>query len=380
MRFTLDQPDMARALALAASIAPSKPEIPVLGHALLEASPGQLRVTASDLKLQVSLTIPANVIMPGRVLAHADRLHDIAKLTPPGAEVAFDAEDDAALKVSAGRSRYRVATWRPTDDFPVMTGNDMPATIDCEAEDLARLLNRVAFAASVDDTRYYINGVNLHQGDRVNTLRAAATNTLALAWAELQLDDPAPEVAVTVPRPAVSIIQAMLGKARKDDPVGLCWSPIRVRFWMADAEVICRAIDPHPPYPAYRNFIPTDNPVRFKVERKLMIEMSHRAMIGSGDRAVAYDLESGQLRAYGARADTGEDAADEIEADYDGPDLNFVVDGSRMVACLEQVDGDQVEIRTGFDGAPLLMSAPGQEDHLVFSVVQRRGRPAQAAA
>ncbi len=62
MDLTIDQASLARALRLAARVAPARSPLPILQHALLVAGPGRLTVTACDHDLAVLATLAAALL------------------------------------------------------------------------------------------------------------------------------------------------------------------------------------------------------------------------------------------------------------------------------------------------------------------------------
>lgn len=61
LHFTVNRGEFLRALAHAAAIVERRNTIPVLSNVLLEAAGDTLKITATDLNLQIALDVPCNV-------------------------------------------------------------------------------------------------------------------------------------------------------------------------------------------------------------------------------------------------------------------------------------------------------------------------------
>ena len=61
---------------------------------------------------------------------------------------------------------------------------------------MKRLIDRIQFAISTEETRFYLNGIYLHSAGRAKdpTLRAVATDGHRLAQLELELPDGATDM------------------------------------------------------------------------------------------------------------------------------------------------------------------------------------------
>ena len=57
------------------------------------------------------------------------------------------------------------------------------------ADDLKGLIEKTRFAISTEETRYYLNGIYLHEVGRRSLLRAVATDGHRLAQAQIPLPD-----------------------------------------------------------------------------------------------------------------------------------------------------------------------------------------------
>jgi len=126
MKFAVDRQAFARALAVASRIVERRTTIPILSHCLIEASPGRVRVVASDLDIEAAISVPAAIERPGSVALPAVMLAGIVGKI--GASTVTLDHDEAApmVDVAASRSRFKVR-WLPAADFPTMAAVEMEA-------------------------------------------------------------------------------------------------------------------------------------------------------------------------------------------------------------------------------------------------------------
>ena len=85
MDLTIQQGDLAFAVARALGSVPQKSAQPLLNCLLLEADKATLRVTGSDLDLTTSVTVPSLGRAPGRVAVNAKHFNEVVRKMPRGA-------------------------------------------------------------------------------------------------------------------------------------------------------------------------------------------------------------------------------------------------------------------------------------------------------
>src|SRR5207253_1941588 len=118
MEFSADTKSLAEALDRVQEAVEKKSTVPILSHALVEASSNGLRLAATDLELGIRTFCPAQAKAPGSAAAPARRLLEIIRSLPEG-EVRVRAQENQWVQVSAGRSLFKLAA-PAKDNFPAL--------------------------------------------------------------------------------------------------------------------------------------------------------------------------------------------------------------------------------------------------------------------
>ena len=187
MRVTVERAALLRSLGHVHRVVERRNTIPILANVLLRAEDGGLRLKATDLDIEVTETIPADVAQPGSTTVPAHVIYEIVRKLPEGAQVSLELGGDATqLQIRSGRSRF-VLQALPESDFPDLAAGELPHRFSLEAGALKRLIDKTRFAISTEETRYYLNGIYLHPAEsgKTKTLRAVATDGHRLAQVEL---------------------------------------------------------------------------------------------------------------------------------------------------------------------------------------------------
>ena len=189
MKVTVERAALLKSLGHVHRVVERRNTIPILANVLIKADKSKLAFKATDLDLEVTETIAAEVGPGGATTVPAHMFYEIVRKLPEGAQIVLEASGDrAVLAIRAGRSRFTLQTL-PESDFPDLAAGEMTHTFKLAAADLKRLIDKTQFAISTEETRYYLNGIYLHTAgtNKAPTLRAVATDGHRLAQFELAL-------------------------------------------------------------------------------------------------------------------------------------------------------------------------------------------------
>src|ERR1700734_1805653 len=187
MKVTVERSELLKSLGHVHRVVERRKTIPILANVLLHADKSKLSLKATDLDVEVTDAIAAEVGPGGSTTVPAHMFFDIVRKLPEGAQIVLESSGDrAALAIRAGRSRFTLQTL-PESDFPDLAPGEMTHKFTLKAADLKRLIDKTQFAISTEETRYYLNGIYLHAAGPAQALRAVATDGHRLAQVELPL-------------------------------------------------------------------------------------------------------------------------------------------------------------------------------------------------
>ncbi len=354
MKLTIERTALLKSLGHVQSVVERRNTIPILSNVKLEAGDGAMRLNATDMDLDIVEQAVAEVATPGSTTVSAHTLYDIVRKMPDGAQVNMDGGGDGQVILSAGRSRFTLASL-PIDEFPVLSGGDFPHQFTVTAAELRGLIDRTRFAISTEETRYYLNGIYLHGADHDGAalLRAVATDGHRLASVEIALPPGAEGMpGVIVPRKAVAELRKLIDESGDEVTVSLSESKIRFAF---DAAVLTsKLIDGT--FPDYQRVIPEGNDKIMEVDCRGFAEAVDRVSAISSDksRVIKLSLDGGTLVLSASSPEHGS-ATEELEVVYDGDPLEIGFNSGYLLDVTRQIEGESARFTMADSASPTVM-------------------------
>jgi DNA polymerase-3 subunit beta len=371
MKVTVERAELLKSLGHVHRVVERRNTIPILANVLIKADKGKLSLKATDLDLEVTDSIAAEVSPGGATTVPAHMFYDIVRKLPEGAQIVVEGSGErAVLSLRAGRSRFTLQTL-PESDFPDLAVGDMTHSFALAAGDLKRLIDRTQFAISTEETRYYLNGIYLHVAGsgKNHTLRAVATDGHRLAQVELPLPQGASGMpGVIVPRKTVGEVQRLIETA--DGEVSVELSSGKIRFTIGDVVLTSKLIDGT--FPDYARVIPVNNDKMLTVDKKDFEAAIDRVSTVSSERgrAVKLSLNSGRLVLLVNNPDSGS-ATEEVEVEYTADPLDIGFNSRYLLDIAAQIEGEVAILKLADPGSPTLIQGKDSKGALYVLMPMR---------
>lgn len=339
MRVSIDRSQLAHALATVTRAIESRNTIPILANVLLAVEDGQLRLTGTDLDVEITTSLPVLDCQPGSVTVPGKMLADIAKRATGDFTLELDAASGGGrLTVASGRSRYKLDVL-PAEDFPSFSAGKFDTTLEL---DLATLVAPCVHCISTDETRYYLAGVYLHAVD--GRLVAVATDGHRL----MRNVGPAGDLnyGVILPRKLVGLLPK--------GTVTVELSQNKVRVKSGSTVITSKLIDGT--FPDYVRVIPTGNSNVLSVDRQALMKAVERVAAVADDKSRAVKFAVGDV----LRLMLADKASDEVSTQYEGEPLEIGFNARYVNDMLGALDETNVRFAIGDVGSPAVVKGDGE--------------------
>jgi len=364
MNLTINSKQLFKALSVAARAAEKRGAIPILSHVLFRADAGRVSVSGTNLNLEITSVVDADVSDMGSACVPALTFVDIAKKLPDSDKVKISAED-GRLTIRAGRSRFNMAVL-PASDWPEIVRKDASHRFAISAERLGDMFAKTSFASSSEETRFYLRGVYLHPVDGM--LRAVATDGHKLSALDLpSIDAPEGMPGVIIPRETVNEVVKVFSA---DAKVEIGVSENFIVFDDGRTVVSSKLIDAN--YPDYQRVIPQagKNIATVPADDILAAVSRVSAVSSERGRAVKFTFKPDAIQLSVRDADIG-DAEDSVDAEYKGEAMEVGFNHAYMRECIEALGSTDVRFEMNDAGSPCLITGDSDKSHRVVVMPMR---------
>ncbi len=322
-------------------------DLAVLRNVRLTANGGSVALTTTNLDAQVEFRVRTNVLAEGEALLDAGTLTRFMSSMPNG-PVEIDTDTGHMARICADEVDYRLAMGE-LKDFPNMhtpeAHKDGAVPMRMPALTLREMLRKTRFAASQDDTRVTIKGINFELKDGRLTLTATDGRQLATVQHEV---DGTP-FNVTVPNSIVSLLAKLLAKADSGDVI--VWTDGEIiclggECWTLSSKVVDGA------YPDWRRCVPQGQKHSVVVDRRIFaLELERVSQVLGDNRAVHIAFNSGEI-VFTAQTDRAR-AKVSMPCKYDGESVKMCLNPDLLKPILACVDEDEVTMYLDDPSKPL---------------------------
>ncbi len=386
MRLTIARPLFLKLLNQMANVIERKHAVPILSNVLLEVLPEQIRVTGTDLGVEIvaQAQLPAGAVEePGRITLPARNLIDIVKSLPAQATIKLYDDAKGLCHLHAGSARIKLETL-PADDFPSLgEQREHSKQVAVSQGSLKRLIDKTAFAMAVQDVRFYLTGMLFEIGD--HQLRTVTTDGHRLAKAETSAELAGIDnLQAIVPRKGVLELQRLLSPVDEPLTVVLERDLLSVKLILAEEDaktdepasiinlqLVTKLIEGK--FPDYRRVIPVNGTKVVKIERLVLQQALRRVVILSNEkqRGVLLKFSPNVLNIQSLNQNHASEAIETIAIDYQGEALDMSFNHTYLNDILNTLEGEIMQLTLSDANAPALVQEPEVSDY-VYVVMPMR--------
>ena len=362
MKIVVDQPRLNQKLQAVGAVVPTKTTLSILSNVLFIAENNELKLTATDLDLSMTATLPAKVEEPGRVCVPSKRIGEIVRSLRPE-DVRLSVKNNA-VRIQCGKSDFRINGADP-EEFPKVTDHMGEKGFGVGAETLNRMVEQVIHAVSQDLSRLALTGV-LWEFEKTK-FSMVATDGHRLAKTTRSEKVPVGDVKeVIVPGKALQQLQRL---TPDDGNIRISVNPSYIMFDLGNTFIHSRLLEG--PFPNYRPVIPTANKNKLTVEREALAQATKRVAIlaNSLTHQIKFGLRPDAVALSVSTPDLGE-AQEEVVAAYNGPEMDIGFNANYLIDILKSMASDDVEFELDrADNASVMRPAKGQDGEEFFCLL-----------
>ncbi|MDD5129778.1 MAG: DNA polymerase III subunit beta [Candidatus Omnitrophica bacterium] len=314
MKFKVEKNQLVNAIQTVQNIITTKSALPVLSNILIEAQTGVLKFTATDLDIGITCVIPVDTQEIGAITVPAKRFSDIVKEFPLET-VNVTTKKNNQVIIDSDMCQFKIMGLAK-EEFPKLPEFKEKKAIKIEQGVFRQMLSLTAFAVSLDETRYVLNGILFKISKNILTLVSTDGKRLAVAERKLAVESDI-EISMIVP---LKTIQELNRNLKDGGDLSLVVSSNQALFDLGSVGIVSRLIEGE--FPDYKQVVPPVSENKMKVARgQLLLAIKRAALLATPDyQAVKLEVFKNKLVISKSTPDVGE-FHEELAVEYQGREM-----------------------------------------------------------
>lgn len=368
MKVSVLQENLAHGLSIVSRAVSARSTLPVLANVLIATDEGRLRLSATNLELGITCWIGAKVQEEGSTTVPARTFTELVSTLS-------DKQVDMSLSVRTQTLNVRCGASNTdfkcidAQEFPPIPVPELANGVEINVADLKEMIQQVAFAASTDEARPILTGVQVRvDGNRI-ALSAADGFRLSIRKAELSSSVQKPVNAVI---PARALTELARIASEGDQAITMVMPPGRgqVIFHMKDAELVSQLIEGT--FPDLEQLIPRRYNTRTVLSTPDFLRACKRAEIFAREgshiariniQAGNGEMTPGKVEISGQSEETGFNQTD-VDATVEGQPQLIAFNVRFLREVLEVINTPNAALETTAETSPGVIRPVGEEDFL----------------
>lgn len=340
--------------------------MPILDGILLNAT-DDLTLTGYDMETGIESRMEADILATGSVVVPARVFTEIVRRLPED-DVFIDTDDKHMVKVESGASSFNIRGLS-SDDYPALPIVEHDRSLVLEQKILKEMIQQTKFAASTDDSRPILKGINLIFENGKLTLVTIDGFRLAVRKEKIE-GEQQETMQFIVPARAMEDVSHVLSDT--DEAVTIGPSHNYVLFDTGNVKIVSRLIQGE--FLNYKSILPSGNKTSLVIDPQILLSAIERAsiVIDRDEKRFPVTLETPDedTLIISSKTDIGM-SREELNIALTGELVDIDFNPKLFMDALREIEDDQITVSFQGSVGPCSIQ-PLEEDKFFYLVLPLR--------
>jgi DNA polymerase-3 subunit beta len=372
MELTFEKDDLLKSVQVLQGVAGSRNTLPILSNILVNAQfvptigtqkDERIEMSATDLEVGIRIRVNGTIVEPGSITIPARKIAEIIRELPTSVIKLVTTANDR-VEIECERGIYTMIGLGSDEFPPMMSMPDEFFTVN--AETFKTMIAKTAFAASTEETRYYLNGVFLHLTPEESGIVATDGKRLALVKSSA-MESITEDIGVIVPIKAVGEIRKTFAESEQ---LKICIAENQIIFSDDTSTLTSRLVEGE--FPDYEKIIPKDNDINIYLDTQQLLAVARRVSLLANPKTLLIKLETqdGIMKLSATNPDFGE-AHEEMEIKSGDGNIVIALSAKFFIDVLTHIDSEEVLLNLK-DPLSAALLKPADDENYLYLIMPMR--------
>jgi len=340
---------------------PSKTTMSILECILIDASKGEIKLTANDMELGIETVIDGEIAEKGIIALDAKIFQEMVRKLPDN-DVTIETDSTYKATITCEKAKFNIVG-KSGEDFSYLPQIERSESIIISQFTLKEIIRQTIFSIADNFTNKILTGELFEINEDV--LKVVSSDGLRVSLRKIHLKNSYPAKKVIVPGKTLSEISKILTGDVESD-VNIFFTDKHILFEFDKTTVVSRLIEGE--YLKIDNILSADYETKMKLNKKEFLSCIDRStlLIKEGDKKpiilnILDDVMELKMNSMIGSLD------EEIDISKTGKDLMIGFDPKFLIDALKVIDDEEIEIKLLNSKAPCFIK--DEEENYIYLIL-----------
>ena len=338
MKLVCSKSTLLNGLQVVSKAVPNKTTMSILECILIDASAGQIKLTANDMELGIETVIEGDIQEKGIIAIDAKIFSEIVRKLPDN-DVVIETDSNFQMKITCEKARFSIAG-KSGEDFSYLPYIEKTEPVTVSQFSLREVIKQTIFSISDNENNKIMTG-ELFEIDG-NHLKVVSLDGHRVSIRNLELKEEYQPRKVIVPGKTLMEVSKILS-GEMDSLVNLFFTKNHIVFEFDETTVVSRLIEGE--YFRIEQMLSTDYETKVKVNKRELLSCIDRAtlLIRENDKKpIIIQITDGEMR---LKLTSGLGSMnEEIVIEKEGKDILIGFNPKFLIDALRVIDDEMVTL------------------------------------
>lgn len=272
MKLSFEKSNLAAAINIVLKAVPARSTMSILECILIDATTGEIKLTANDMELGIETTVEGAILERGKVAIEAKLFSEIIRRLPDS-EIILESDDKDNVSITCEKADFKIAG-KPGDEFSYLPMIEKDAYISISQFTLKEVIRQTIFSIAAGDNNKLMTGELFEVNE--NELKVTSLDGHRISIRKITLRDIYPSQKVVVPGKTLTEISKILsGDADKE--VIIYFGKNHIMFEFDNTVVVSRLIEGE--YFRINQMLSTDYETKMTINKRDFLDSIDRSLL-----------------------------------------------------------------------------------------------------